>query len=55
MVGSAVLCLAVVVGLKRSGRFLGVDGPTRFLGAPTPMLGVPHVPGPDPREEVAVR
>ena len=55
MVGAAVLCLAVVVGLRRSGRFLGVEGAARFLGAPTPMLGMPHVPGPDPLEEVTLR
>jgi len=51
-VAAALLCLATVVTLKRLGHFSGVDGPARFLGTPTPLLRLPHVPGPDPVEEV---
>jgi predicted MFS family arabinose efflux permease len=55
MVSAALLCLVVVLRLERRGRFSGVDGPARFLGTPTPMVALPHVPGPDPVEDVPVR
>jgi MFS family permease len=54
MVTAALLCLVVVLVLKRRGRISGVDGPARFLGTPTPLMTLPHVPGPDPVEEVRV-
>jgi MFS family permease len=54
MVAAALLCLAAVALLQRTGRFSGVDGPARFLGTPTPFVTLPHVPGPDPLEEVRV-
>ncbi len=50
---AALLCLAAVVVLERSGHFSGVDAPARFLGTPTPLMRLPHVPGPDPVEEVS--
>lgn len=52
MVTAALLCLAVVAVLKRQGGFSGIDAPAHFLGTPTPLLTLPHVPGPDPVEEV---
>ena len=54
MVTAALLCLTLVGLLKRQGRFSGIDGPARFLGTPTPLMTLPHVPGPDPVEEVRV-
>jgi MFS family permease len=54
MVTAALACLCVVVALRHRGRFSGVDGPARFLGTPTPLMTLPHVPGPDPVEEVRV-
>jgi len=54
MVAAALLCLGAVALLHKTGRFLGVDGPARFLGTPTPYMTLPHVPGPDPMEEVRV-
>jgi MFS family permease len=55
MVVAALSCLAVVLVLKRGGRFSGVDGPARFLGTPTPLMTLAHVPGPDPVEEVRLK
>jgi MFS family permease len=54
MVAAALLCLVVVLALKRAGRFSGVDAPPRFLGTPTPLMTLRHIPGPDPVEEVRV-
>jgi MFS family permease len=54
MVTAALLCLAVVAVLKRQGGFSGIDAPARFLGTPTPLLTLQHVPGPDPVENVRV-
>ncbi len=50
-VAAALVCLAAVVALKLRGHFSGVDGPARFLGTPTPLVRLPHVPGPDPVED----
>ena len=52
MVAAALGCLAVVGVLKHRGGFSGVDAPARFLGTPTPLMTLAHVPGPDPVEEV---
>jgi hypothetical protein len=52
MVTAGLLCLAVVAALKRQGGFSGIDAPARFLGTPTPLVTLQHVPGPDPVENV---
>jgi MFS family permease len=54
MVAAALGCLLVVAVLKLRGRFSFVEGPARFLGTATALRTLPHVPGPDPMEEVPV-